>query len=220
MGYPLVTVITPTANRPEFLKRCIEQFLKQDYENKALTIVCSGESDIMWDWYSELCKDDYLPIKIVWHKGNIGDKRNIAITQSMGDIICHMDDDDVYSHDWITKSVEHLMQSKADITGLSNAYFYKQPDLLEFNYKGGQPYVLEATMCYWRKVWEQKSFPNQQTGEGLNFQINRKVVPHTYKTGFLAVMHGSNTASTKRMEIFTKTGLNVHEIYPFADLSW
>lgn len=187
--YIKVTVVTPTGNRPELLKRCIEQFAAQDYPNKEMIIVMDKLED---------CPHLKGYGNIVFTKifqGSIGAKRNEGAAAAKGKIILHMDDDDTYAPDWISKSVDYLINTKADIVGLSNAYFYQPPVLYEYKYGGGQSYVIGASMCYWRRVWEKKQFKNTNSGEDAIFQQGCKVLPHHYKNSFVANIHGANTAS-------------------------
>lgn len=195
-----VSVITLTRNRPEFIDRAINQFLMQDYKHKEMHIVYDNwVKDFTQETYRNLALKRYKnilfhPIENINHF-SIGIKRNQGIERSQTDIICHFDDDDFYSLDWITKSVQHLIETKADITGLSQAYFSHPPHLYEYTYQGGQPYVIGASMCYWRRVWEKQPFKHINSGEDALFQVNNVVIPHTYKEGFTANIHGGNTAS-------------------------
>lgn len=180
MDYPKVTVITPTTgNRILYLKRCMEYFSAQDYPNKE---------------HLHIAGDD-----------TIAGKLNTCCAMAKGEIILRFDDDDIYAPDWITKSVQSLIESKADITGLSNAYFYRpNKALYDYQYAGEMTFVLGATMCFWKKTWEnsKKKFyaisyvRGKLVGEDKYFCVNNGlVVPHTYKEGFMATLHGGNTSS-------------------------
>ena len=123
---PLVSVITPvTLDREQMLYNCIKLFNAQDYINKEHIII----------------SDELM---------SIGNKRNKGCNISTGNIIIHFDSDDYYAPDWITKSVEALINSKADCVGLSSGYFFQIPDkVIRYDYpKGYQPYVLGTTMYY------------------------------------------------------------------------
>lgn len=197
MNNPLVSVITPTANRPELLRRCIDQFLAQDYANKEMVIVHDNMEDVPYG--------GMFPMGVIriMEPGLIGYKRNLACKLSVGEIIVHMDDDDLYAPDWITRSVAALGYN--DLTGLSSAYFL-QPGkhLWQYTYGGKQPYVLGATMCYWKKTWERNQFKTHvgkkvqrvvRSGEDALFCANAgHIAPHDYIEGFTAIMHGKNTA--------------------------
>lgn len=184
-----VSVIMPTI-RPHFLQTAFDKFESQNYADKELIVPYCGLSLNLPTPTSE--------VKLIHSNDSVGNKRNIACEQSTGDIILHMDDDDYYAPDWISKSVEALINSKADCVGLSSGYFYQIPDrVLRYDYpKGCQPYVLGATMCYWRKTWERNQFKDTNRGEDTLFCANAgKVVAHDHINGFMAMLHGGNTSS-------------------------
>lgn len=196
-----VSVITPSKN-PEMLPRLIELFLAQDYADKELNILSDGAGFTLYT----------SPDKQIWHWGadhlNVGQKRNELVKFAKGDIILHMDDDDFYAPDWISRSVKHLLATNADTTGLRSGWFYKPHTALwGYDYSNnGQRYVLGATMCYRRKVWENRAFKPMPQGEDAVFVANGGVVmPHDYKNGFMAMIHGNNTCShqmTRQMKAY------------------
>lgn len=193
-----VSVITPTASgRAQQLKNCIRQFLSQDYADKEMIIVGAPGDCLAWE-YPEYGKSVFWIDDI----GNepIGTRRNAACQLASGDIIVHMDDDDIYAPDWISRSVDALQQSTGNITGLSSAYFQTPDHLYLYEYPANaQPYVCEATMCYWRSFWDAHPFPDIRAGEGLYFCGAGRLKPHNYIDGFTAIIHGSNTASHKQL---------------------
>ena len=199
MTHPLVSVITPTANRPEMLERCIAMFLAQDYENKEHTII--SDDGIFRE-------HKYGTVRGAEQYNNIGQKRNAACSMTPASIILHMDDDDLYAPDWITRSVTALQTSGADIVGLHNSYFYdtrKQQGYEWIPKPHEQTYLLGATLCYWRHVWERKPFPDTSHGEDSAFISNNgRLFAHGYKEGFIATVHGGNTECHKALPLLTK----------------
>ncbi len=173
---PIVSVICPTTpDRAHLLPRMQYMFTAQDYQLKQL-IIDDGE-------------------------GSIGTKLNRLIDKSLGDVIVRCDSDDMYRPDWISKSVKHLMDSEADVTGLDNFYMANIEndwECYEYAYKVKvQPYVSGATMCFWKNVWRKTPFDDMSIGEDNKFLFGRndaiKIVPHGYKDGFLATIHKNNT---------------------------
>lgn len=199
-----VSVITPTANRPEMLRRCIEMFLKQDWEDKELIIV------------HEFGQLPVIPLEHTTHYGNnrsltreiglnvytydnstIGYKRNSGCSYAKGEIIIHMDDDDIYAPDYITCSVNTLINTKADLVGLNKFYFYNQANsrAYEYHYQGGQKAISGATMCYWRSLWDRNKFPDISQGEDAVFcSTVLKIAYGDYQDSFIAIRHGANTS--------------------------
>lgn len=190
-----VSVICPT-NRNYNIDRLIKIFLEQDYKDKTLLI---GLDSLEGVDLSYLGEDSNVFTFYEGKKETIGVKRNRLVKGAKGEIIIHMDDDDWYAPDFITRSVNHLLNTKAAITGLSKAYFYKPHTnmwLYEKNFK--QPYVIGSGMCFHKEVWSKKPFPDTNSGEDLEFQANAgKVIAHEYIDGFMAMIHGNNTASHK-----------------------
>lgn len=129
-------------------------------------------------------------------KQTIGAKRNELIKYSRADIIAHLDSDDYYHPNWISHSVNQLLNTNADMTGLSSAVFRRLSNnqCYQYIYQTGQPYVLGATQCYWRKTWERAPFPDKQTGEDASFCASAgRVLPHGFISGFEASIHPKNT---------------------------
>lgn len=178
---PLVTVICPTI-RPANEQLVIDIFLSQDYPNKELVIIRGEDST--------------------------GNKRNRGVADAQGEIIVHMDDDDYYAPDYISKSVNFLMANNLDLTGLDSAYFYNKAANKAYKWayagdKKSMPYVCEATMCYFKKVWQRRRFKDTFIGEGLGFLAHLpNMKAHKYNKSFVAMLHGGNTSSHNAVNTF------------------
>jgi glycosyltransferase domain-containing protein len=101
---PLVSVIIPTYNRPNFVKRAIESVLNQTYKNIEIIIVDGSPNDETEKILSPYLKDSrirYIHQKEI-HQGTKEDRRNIAkarntaIKLAKGKYIATLDDDDVW----------------------------------------------------------------------------------------------------------------------------
>lgn len=175
MNTPHVTVIVPsTQDRDLFNNRIKKIFDSQTYANKSLIFDLTDT--------------------------NVGEKRNALCDQAKGEVVLHMDSDDFYSPDWIAISVAALQSSGADIVGLSKLYFLNiaESELFSFTApKHAKPWVAGATMCYWKKYWEQWPFQNVRIGEDNQFIWDNpacKVYPHGHKDNFLSLIHARNTS--------------------------
>lgn len=177
---PIVSVICPTTHdRAEFNERIKSIYFGQDYPNKQLLF-------------------DY-------EEGVVGEKRNRLCDVAIGDVILCMDSDDAYASDWITKSVEALIRSEADVVGLSQLLFYNTKDGAWYIYSYPSTmnnWVAGATMCFWKNYWRANPFPYKNLGEDSRFLMGvtktPKIFPHEYGNGFIAIIHNSNT-STKTL---------------------
>lgn len=91
VNYPLVTVITPTYNRAQFLEETIRSVLNQDYKNVEYVVLDDGSTDDTLKIIKKF-KD-----KIVWesHK-NIGEIKTVnkAFSLAKGEILGVVNSDD------------------------------------------------------------------------------------------------------------------------------
>lgn len=105
-----VTVITPTYNRLNLLKRAIQSFLAQDYENSDLLILDNGCSD----GTSEFLNNFNNPrVKFIRNdKNKILGSLNSLWNQADGDLICQLHDDDELTLNGIAKRVQAFENDK------------------------------------------------------------------------------------------------------------
>ncbi len=105
-----VTVITPTYNRLNLLKRAIKSFLAQDYENSELLVL----DNVCSDGTSEFLKTLNNPrVKFIRNEKNkILGSLNLLWNQADGDLICQLHDDDELTFNGITKRVEVFKNDK------------------------------------------------------------------------------------------------------------
>jgi glycosyltransferase involved in cell wall biosynthesis len=193
----------PTANRQKFIPFAINYFLEQDYPNAELVIIDDGLES------ATLLIPDHPNIRYFYSRplGTIGIKRNYACEQAKGDIIIHWDDDDWYASDWISKQIEALSSSKADITGLNQVIFYSPAMNKRWRYEDKdieQPWLCGATIAYRKSFWQAHPFIDIQIGEDYDFVRNTgaKIFALDYPNGFVAILHTGNT-SIKPLENIT-----------------
>src|SRR5262249_34045298 len=58
---------------------------------------------------------------------SIGGKRNLACRRAAGEIIAHWDDDDWYAPNRLRYQVSPLLEGRAELTGLENAFLLELP---------------------------------------------------------------------------------------------
>jgi len=190
MTQPVVSCIMPTGNRQQFLRYAIDYFLQQDYPNSELIILDDGtepsQSYVPDDQRIRYTYTDYIQL--------LGTKRNWCCEQALGDIIIHLDDDDWYEKDWISKSVDALLGSDADITGLSDVNFFLNASNQHWDFKDDstlRPWVYGGTLAYRKSFWETNHFRDMNVGEDNEFiwRSAAAIVPHNYTAGYLGVIH-------------------------------
>jgi len=181
---PTVSIITPTTpDRSEFNSMCLLMSGKQNY----LNII-----EHLFD-YSEQ---------------SIGFKRNSLCERAKGDVIIHMDSDDYYSIDWVSKCIEALQYNPC--VGLRCAYFHDLTTCSGYKWSypaGAQIYLAEATMAYTKPHWQQFKHHNVNSGECYPLYHSSRA--HDYTDGFVARLHGNNTSSHNQVRTFQPIDINV-----------
>ena len=106
---PTVSIIVPVYNAEDYIGRCIESIIHQEYEDFELLLVDDGSTDSSGDICDRYGKQDSR-IRII-HKKNTGvsDTRNSAIAQARGTFLQFLDSDD-----WMTPDATKLFVRAAD----------------------------------------------------------------------------------------------------------
>ncbi|MBO5461462.1 MAG: glycosyltransferase family 2 protein, partial [Ruminococcus sp.] len=94
---PTVSIIVPVYNAEEYLRRCVDSILTQEYTDFELILVDDGSKDNSPSICDEYAKNDSR-VHVI-HKENTGvsDTRNLAISMACGTYLQFLDSDD-----WIT----------------------------------------------------------------------------------------------------------------------
>ena len=122
-GRPSVSVLMPTM-RPENVTRCLENFLKQTYENKELILILNNaEFDV-----DAIRRDaESIPNAQVVHaegRTTLGDCLNRGVEAASGQYVAKMDDDDYYGERYISDSLLAASFSRAEVVGKGLYFVY------------------------------------------------------------------------------------------------
>lgn len=201
----LVTVITP-CSRPADIPRIKEVFKSQDYQAKEMLILMDAEG------YTKDTEENIYQWGIP--KASIAAKRNHLCEHARGEIILHMDSDDWFAKDWISRTVQHMQETGADTTGIDHAWFYKaHSQLWQYRWNGKCKYVVGGTMAYKKSIWQNNPFRETKDGFGedtLFMQKAGKIIPHSHHDGFVAMIHDNNSTSHNGV----KTNPRFHPHHP------
>ena len=104
---PLVSVIVPTHNRPDFLEKTLQSILKQTYKNLQIIVVSNGFNQKNKEIVENL-KDKRILYKEQENSGSPSSPRNHGIRLSKGKYVAFCDDDDLWMPEKIEKQVEAL----------------------------------------------------------------------------------------------------------------
>ena len=89
---PLVSIIVPTYNRPDFLALNLKTLLKQTYTNIEIIVVNDAGEDV--EYVISNINDDRITYVANDKNMGLGASRNVGIKNSNGEWLCFIDDDD------------------------------------------------------------------------------------------------------------------------------
>ena len=184
----LISVIVPVYNTGDYLDRCFNSILAQDYNPVEIIVVDDGSTDA-----ATVAKCDELGLNNsnvhVFHKSNGGlsSARNFGIEQSRGAYIGFVDSDDVIEPDMYSALSEGLSQNKVkvamggisteennkiiDFTDKLPSGIYARTQALRYLFLGYWQSV--CTNLYDRSVFDSVRFPEGEINEDyiLNYHV-------------------------------------------------
>lgn len=233
---PLVCAVMLTRDRPAMATRAIRAFRKQTYGRASIIALDTGDGDGLD------CQYYHSPLR---HGRSIGALRNeVNSLASSADIIAHWDSDDWSHPNRLAEQVALLQSSDYDAVGYREMLFWdtrRVPHVCSYDeresgcpvcvdedqrqhegrgeawlYTHPKPdYCLGTSLCYWRRTWESKPFPDlpipgnpNSACEDFVWQsglrcksmssVNATEDAHTYLDGeprMIATVHGRNARS-------------------------
>ncbi|MEA5504077.1 glycosyltransferase family 2 protein [Halotia wernerae UHCC 0503] len=153
LSEPLVSVIIPTYNRPEYLKQAIASAVKQTYQNIEIIVFdnCSLENP---QAIVESFQDPR--IKFWRQQQNIGMLANqiSAFSMAQGKYLASLHDDDMWNDDFLAKLVPHLEANYGLVLAFCDHY------IIDKNSKINYVITEENTQVYKRDKLAQGTYQN------------------------------------------------------------
>jgi len=126
----MFSVIIPTYNRLELLKRAVDSVLNQTFQEFEIIIVDDCSSDGTWEWLKSIDNPKINFIKNTNNKG-ISYNRNIAVKKSKFNYIALLDDDDVWLENHLNIIFKNI-KMYPEATLYCNSYIINYGDKKEY----------------------------------------------------------------------------------------
>lgn len=130
-----ISVIVPVYNVQDYLKKCIDSILEQDYDNFEIIVVDDGSTDgseKICDEYGE----KYSNVN-VYHQINRGlsSARNYGISKATGTYLAFVDSDDFVMKDFLSSMYNNLKQNNVDVCCCGYHYHFSDTKIINPNFK-------------------------------------------------------------------------------------
>ena len=109
---PMVSIVVPIYNAEQYLRRCVDSILNQEYTDFELLLVNDGSTDASGDICEEYGDQDPRVIVIQKENTGVSDSRNRALDRARGKYLQFLDSDD-----WITPDATRLFVRAAEEYG-------------------------------------------------------------------------------------------------------
>ena len=200
---PPVSVITLTRDRRSFIPLAKYCFLAQTYPEHLIEwVIVDDGKDPIKALVSDLPNVTYI---LLDEPMSIGAKRNLAISRAKHDVLVMMDDDDVYPNNSVLARVAHMLtEPKKECLFCTMLPCYEIHETKSF--MNVPPITLdmskrvsEATLCFTRRFWEERGFPDQQVAEGDAFIHGREQMCREFSPQevIVSLSHKKTTSSRK-----------------------
>ncbi len=122
---PLVSIIIPTRNGFDLLRRCVESiFDKTKYSNYELIIIDNGSDDLVAGRYLQKLQDEEKATIIRDDSPfNYAALNNKAVAQANGEVIALLNNDlEVINKDWLDEMVSYVIHPEVGVVGAKLYY--------------------------------------------------------------------------------------------------
>jgi glycosyltransferase involved in cell wall biosynthesis len=191
-----VSCVMATKNRPRFLRQALRYFQRQTHTAAELIVMDDGDRSV-----EPICAGlERVRYVRCEQPTSQGQKLNMAVELSCGDLIQKLDDDDYYHQDFLKLAVNHFPTDNADHTLQSwDCFLILLPGETQPRYSG-HGWTIGNTFLFTRKFWERKPFRDIQRGVDSWFLRDHRppIVRVCAQEMCIVVRHGANTWSTMR----------------------
>lgn len=209
---PDISIVTITKDRRIFMPLAKYSYMIQSYpESKLEWVIVDDGDDPIEDTLFGVPNVKYVKCD----KMSVADKRNLGVQNAMYDIVCMMDDDDVYPNNSVLQRVAMLLKEpKRECVFCTTIPSY---DICKYSsFMNVPPITLpmsqrvsEATLGFTKKFWEERQFQSgTQIAEADTFihgreQMCREISPQEV---IVSLVHPLTTSSRRAPEMKEPNG--------------
>lgn len=132
----LVSIIVPVYNSDTHLTTTLESILAQEHETLEIICINDGSTDSSIEILYQFARSDSRIVVFDQKNAGLGATRNRGIAEARGEYICFLDSDDLYHPRFISKSIEVLENTHADMILCAANVLYEETGTVTDFYDG------------------------------------------------------------------------------------
>lgn len=237
---PRISVIIPVYKVEEYLNRCVDSVLSQDFQDFELILVDDGSPDNSGKICDEYAKIDSRVKVIHKENGGVSSARNAGIDASIGEYITFVDSDDSIKQGFLKNAIDNMKGVDLYVSGIEMLTYLQGEVVKKDEYTIEQSGYLDIKELYERvnKTYPQicicgpycKIFKSQIIKENnirfdttlslgedtlFNLAYNRKIKRIYFDKSIFYTYYRENNES-----LFSKYRENIYEIHQVVYNQW
>ena len=199
---PKISVIVPVYNTAQYLPRCLDSILNQDFEAYEVICLNDGSSDNSIEILREY-ENKSSKIKVI-NQANSGvaTTRNTALKHAKGEYLAFLDSDDFVRENYLSRLYDAAIDTRSDIVICNFYRYYEQINLAKpvlYKFRRGvfdKHEILKGLIpdnlihsYLWNKLWKREIFENYSTFPNMKFEDFAVMSQLMYKADKIAVIN-------------------------------
>ncbi len=115
MNNPKISVIVPIYNAEQYLRKCLDSIINQEYKNLEIILVNDGSTDRSKNIIQEYKNKDPRIMAIDKKNGGIGSAYRVAFEEMTGDYVSFVDSDDYIALEMYEELTTIIVDKEADM---------------------------------------------------------------------------------------------------------
>lgn len=150
----MISIIVPVYNTRDYLCRCVDSLLAQDYTDYEIILIDDGSTDGSGKLCDQLASD-HRKIRVV-HQTNAGLSavRNTGIKQAKGDYLTFVDSDDAVAANFLSALFTLAQDSKAEVAVCTFVEIQANGKQRNFTTPDSSKQMLEPKVCLEKMLLE------------------------------------------------------------------
>ena len=103
----MISVIVPVYNAQEYIEKCLNSIIDQNYKNLDIIVVDDGSTDNTANICKKICEQDSRVRLIMKLNGGVSSARNVGLDNAKAENIVFVDSDDWLNDDYCEKLVQY-----------------------------------------------------------------------------------------------------------------